>query len=79
MSSIALKIISAFNPIIEMLQAMSYPLTFIAAACGVLLITIGQKRKGLEMIKWATVGFLLMQLLPGFMKMLMEVGRAMAK
>lgn len=71
------KIMSAFDPIIELVQGISYPLAFVCIALGVLLLMIGQKRKGLEVIKWAVVGYLLMQLLPGLMSLLHVVGGAM--
>lgn len=71
------KITSAFNPIITLVQGVTYPLCFICIALGILLLMIGQKRKGLEIIKWAVVGYLLMQLLPGLMNILHSVGSAM--
>jgi hypothetical protein len=71
------KIMKAFDPIIELVQGVSYPLAFVCVALGVLLLMIGQKRKGLEVIKWAVVGYLLMQLLPGLMGLLHAVGGAM--
>jgi hypothetical protein len=73
------KITSAFNPIITLLQAVSYPIAFVCAAMAILLIMIGQKRKGLEIIKWAVIGYLLMQLLPGLMSILHSVGGAMTR
>jgi len=71
------KIMKAFDPIIQLVQGISYPLAFICIALGVLMLMIGQKRKGMEVIKWAVVGYLLMQLLPGLMSLLHTVGGAM--
>jgi hypothetical protein len=71
------KITGAFDPIIQLIQGVSFPLAFICVSLGVLLLMIGQKRKGLEIIKWAVVGYLLMQLLPGLMNILHSVGSAM--
>ena len=73
------RITGAFNPIIQLLQAVSYPIAFVCAALAILLIMIGQKRKGLEIIKWAAIGYILMQLLPSFMSILHSVGGAMAR
>ena len=70
------KISNAFNPIIQLLQGVTFPLCFVCTALGILLVMIGQKRKGLEIIKWAVVGYLLMQLLPGLMNILHSVGGA---
>ncbi len=71
------KIMKAFDPIIQLVQGISYPLAFICIALGVLMLMIGQKRKGMEVIRWAIVGYLLMQLLPGLMSLLHTVGGAM--
>lgn len=71
------KVVNAFNPIIQLLQAASYPLAFVVISLGVLTIMIGQKRRGMEVIKWAVVGYLLMQFLPGLMLILKDVGKAM--
>jgi hypothetical protein len=71
------KITGAFNPIIQLIQGVTFPLCFVCTALGILLVMIGQKRKGLEIIKWAVVGYLLMQLLPGLMNILHSVGSAM--
>lgn len=73
------KVSKAFDPIIQLLQAVSYPLAFVCIALAILLIMIGQKRKGLEIVKWAAIGYLLMQLLPSLMSILHSVGGAMAK
>lgn len=73
------KIVKAFDPIIQLLQSITYPLAFVCIALGVLTIMIGQKRRGLEIIKWAAVGYLLMQFLPGLMTILRTVGQAMMK
>ncbi|SHJ03896.1 hypothetical protein [Lutispora thermophila] len=71
------RIVNAFNPIIQLLQAVSYPLAFMVISLGVLTIMIGQKRRGMEVIKWAVVGYLLMQFLPGLMIILKDVGKVM--
>jgi hypothetical protein len=73
------KITRAFDPIIQLLQAVSYPIAFICAALAIILIMIGQKRRGLEIIKWAAIGYVLMQLLPGLMSILYSVGQAVSK
>ena len=75
-SGITNKIISAFDPITDLMKGLSYPTCFIMMAAGILLIISGNKHKGLTMAKWAGVGFLLMQFLPTIMQLLVEVGNS---
>lgn len=71
------RIASAFDPIIELAQGVSYPLTFLMITGGFILIIIGQKSRGLSMMKWAAVGFIGLQFAPVIMQILMGVGDAM--
>jgi hypothetical protein len=77
--SVADKIISAFNPIVQLLQGMSYPVCFIMLSAGFLVIMTGNRSKGLNLIKWAAIGYIGMQLAPAIMTILVEVGKAMGK
>lgn len=73
------KIVKAFDPIIQLIQAVSFPIAFVCIALAILMKMIGQKRKGLEIIKWAAIGYLLMQMLPGLMSVLHSVGQVVAQ
>lgn len=70
------KIIHAFDPIIELCQACSYPVAFLGMSAGFLLIMLGQKSKGLSIVKYSAIGYIGMQFVPGIMKILVEVGKA---
>lgn len=70
-------IIRAFNPLISLVQGISYPITFLMLSGGFILIIMGQKSKGLTMIKWAAVGYIGLQFAPAIMKILVSVGKAM--
>ena len=72
------KILRAFQPIIDIAQGIAYPLAFVSILTGICLVIVGQKRSGLNMVKWAAVGYIAAQWVPGFMKILAEVGKAMA-
>lgn len=76
---VADKIINAFDPIIELIQGLSYPVGFIMICAGFLVMMTGNKQKGLNIIKWAAVGYVGMQFAPAIMTILVEVGRAMGK
>lgn len=70
-------IIKAFDPLISLMQGISYPITFLMLSGGFILIIMGQKSKGLTMIKWAAVGYIGLQFAPAIMKILVSVGKAM--
>ena len=76
-SSMSNTIINAFDPLIEVVQGLGYPVGFIMICAGALVIMTGNKQKGLNMIKWAAIGFILLQFAPALMKILVQVGRAM--
>jgi hypothetical protein len=71
------KIIKAVDPIIQLIQGISYPVGFIMMAAGFLVIMTGNKQKGLNMIKWAAIGYIGMQFVPVLMALLVEVAKAM--
>jgi hypothetical protein len=73
------KIIHAFDPIVQLLQGMSYPVCFIMLSAGFLVIMTGNRAKGLNLIKWAAIGYIGMQLAPAIMAILVEVGKAMGQ
>jgi hypothetical protein len=77
--SVTEKIISAFNPIIQLIQGLSYPVGFIMITAGFLVMMTGNRQKGLNMIKWAAIGYVGMQFAPAVMTILVEVGRALGK
>lgn len=70
-------IVKAFDPIIGLMQGISYPVAFVMLSTGFILIMMGQRHKGLHMIKWAAVGYVGLQFAPAIMRMLVEVGGAM--
>jgi hypothetical protein len=74
---VAEKIMEAFNPVINLIQGIAYPLAYITLGTGVCLIIIGQKSEGLKLMKWAGIGYILMQWLPGLMKMMYTIGQGM--
>lgn len=72
-------IIRACQPIIELIQGISYPVGFIMICAGFLVIMTGNKQKGLSMIKWAALGYIGMQFAPAIMAIIVDVGRAIGK
>lgn len=67
----------AFQPIIDLIQGIAYPLAYITLGTGVCLVIIGQKTEGFKLMKWAGIGYVMMQWLPGLMKMMYEIGKGL--
>ncbi|MEH7254351.1 hypothetical protein V7111_19710 [Neobacillus niacini] len=76
-AGIAEKIIGAFDPLIQLIQGISYPVGFIMITAGFLVMMTGNRQKGLNMIKWAAIGYIGMQFAPAIMAILVEVAKAM--
>jgi hypothetical protein len=47
---------------------------FIMITGGFLCIMMGQKHRGLSLIKWAAIGYIGMQLAPALMEILHQIG-----
>lgn len=69
----------AFDPIIQVIQGLGYPIGFIMISAGALVWLAGNRPKGIAIMKSAAIGYLILQLAPGIMAILVEVGTAMTK
>jgi hypothetical protein len=69
------KIIHAFDPLIQLTIALSYPIAAVMITAGCLFIMVGNREKGMGMIQMAGLGYILVQLSPLLMKLLVEIGR----
>jgi hypothetical protein len=69
-------IIHALDPLISFIKDLSYPIAGVMIAGGCLFIMMGGslRDKGVDMIKNAAIGYLLVQLSPLFLKILVELG-----
>jgi hypothetical protein len=68
------KIIHAFDPLIELVTALSYPIAGVMIAGGCLFIMVGNREKGMSMIQTAAIGYILVQLSPLFLDLLVGIG-----
>lgn len=66
--------VHALWPIITLVQAMAFPVAFLGMSGGMLLVTLGNRSKGIQMVKWAAIGYVGFQLVPAIMMMLHTVG-----
>lgn len=72
------KIVEAFMPLVDMIQALSYPIALVMLTGGALFYMINQKDKGLGLIQNASIGYILVQLMPLLMNLLVGVGETVA-
>ena len=66
------KIITAFDPLINLIQSMAYPVAMICVLGGGIFVMIGSQDKGYSMISRAALGYCLVMLLPMFMDILVD-------
>ncbi|AYP68780.1 hypothetical protein BpsM61_00006 [Bacillus phage vB_BpsM-61] len=74
--AVANKIMQSFEPVIQLVQGVSYPVAFLMLSGGFILIMTGQTSRGMSMIKWACLGYLGLQLAPGLMAIVIDVGES---
>lgn len=70
------KVVHAFDPVIVLAQALAYPVAMVMLIGGALYIMVGSKEAGFKMIQRAGIGYILVQLMPLVMDLLVEVGKA---
>lgn len=68
---------NAFQPVIDLMQGIAYPLCFLMVSGSFLLIMLGQRAKGINMLKWAAIGYIGLQFAPTIMMLIVEVATAM--
>lgn len=73
------KVEQGFQPLIDLARALAYPLAFMFIAMGICLIIMDQRQNGWRLIKTAITGYILMQWLPALMRIIRDVGDAMAR
>ena len=76
-TQISSKIRTSTNPIIELLAGLGYPVTYAMLIVGTIMIITGKKSKGLDVIKWACIGYVGLQFVPFLLNLLEEIGRDM--
>lgn len=72
------KIVEAFMPLVDMIQALSYPIALVMLTGGALMFMINQKDRGVTWIQNASIGYILVQLMPLMMNLLVGIGNTVA-
>lgn len=75
-ASVGDKVIDALNPLLDLVQSLGYPLAVLSMSGGAITMMFN-KRMGVKIIKETGIAYLILQFVPGLMKILVEVGRAL--
>ncbi|KAA0565356.1 hypothetical protein F0342_07040 [Bacillus sp. CH30_1T] len=67
------KMLTAFEPITTLIQALAYPVASICVLVGAIMIMVRQKDKGFDMITNAGLGVILINILPMLLNILVEI------
>lgn len=68
-------ILHAFDPLITLVQALAYPVAMVVVLGGALFIMIGNREKGFSMMSGAGLGYVLVQMTPLVLNILVEAMR----
>lgn len=71
------QVIHAFDPLVELMMALSLPIASVIITGSALMILIGLKEKGHSLMFTGAIGYVLMQMTPLFIKILAGVGGAL--
>jgi len=66
------KMMDAFMPIIELVQALAYPVALLVVLGGGLFVMIGNTEKGFALIQRAALGYVLVMMLPMLLDVLVD-------
>lgn len=69
------KLKTIVSPVIELLAGLGYPVTYGMLITGFIMVIMGKKSKGLEIIKWACIGYIGLQFVPFILNILEMIGR----
>lgn len=67
-------ILHAFDPLIDLIVTLAYPIAGVMIAGGCLFIMCGNREKGMGMLQNAAIGYILVQLSPMMLKLLVGIG-----
>ncbi len=62
--SMSSKMVDAFDPLIQLVQSLAYPVGMVVVLGGALFVMIGNKEKGFTLMQNAGLGYVLVQMMP---------------
>jgi hypothetical protein len=74
---VAERVVAAFEPLVELVKALSYPIGLVMMMGGGLTVMIGNSDRGFGMIQKAGLGYVLIQMLPILMDLLVEIAKSL--
>lgn len=69
-------VLHAFDPLIDLIVTLSYPIAGVMIAGGCLFIMVGQRDRGMGMLQNAAIGYILVQLSPMLLKLIVGIGES---
>lgn len=66
------KMMTAFNPLIDLIQGLAYPVAMVVVLGGAIFIMIGNSDKGFGMMQKAGLGYLLVMIAPMILDVLVD-------
>ncbi|WP_096269421.1 hypothetical protein [Paucisalibacillus globulus] len=70
--SVKAKMMDAFNPLIELIQGLAYPVAMVVVLGGAIFVMIGNSDKGFSMMQKAGMGYLLVMIAPMVLDVLVD-------
>ncbi|EZH67869.1 hypothetical protein DH09_08060 [Bacillaceae bacterium JMAK1] len=70
------RIVHSFDPLIDLLQNLSLPLAGVMVTVGGIFVMLGMKERGYSLLMQASIGYILLQLTPLFMDLLVSIGES---
>lgn len=70
--SIQSQMMTAFNPLIDLIQGMAYPVAMVCVLGGALFVMIGNNEKGFSMMQKAGLGYVIVMIAPMILNVLVE-------
>ncbi|GEL76306.1 hypothetical protein [Tenuibacillus multivorans] len=77
-TTIQTKMITAFTPLIDLIQGMAYPVAMVVVLGGALFVMIGNSEKGFSMMQKAGLGYVIVMLAPMILNVLVDAMEGVA-
>ncbi|MFJ7681143.1 hypothetical protein [Peribacillus butanolivorans] len=74
--AITSQVIHAFDPLVELMVSLSLPIASVILTGAALMVMLNQKERGYSMMMQASIGYVLVQMIPLFIKLLAGIGAA---
>jgi|GEM_PF-2221301 len=70
------KMVTAFDPLIVLVQSLAYPIATVVVLGGAIMVMIGQKEKGYSLMMSAGLGYVLVNMTPMILNILVDAMKA---